>query len=409
MAMVVLLGTLDTKGAEYAWLRERIQNAGVSVTLVDAGILGEPSVSPDISRKEVAAAAGHDLAALIRAGDRGAAIAAMSAGSARVVTDLFRTGRLHAIAGLGGSGGSALIAEAMRALPVGVPKLLVSTVAAGDTRPFVGVSDLTLMHSVVDIAGINRISEPILANAAAAVAGMALARERFRPAASGRPLIAATMFGVTTACVMTAKGRLEDLGYEVVVFHATGTGGQAMERLIGEGFFAGVLDTTTTELADALAGGIMPSGPGRLTTAGRLGIPQVASTGALDMVNFGPLDSVPERYRHRRLHAHNQAITLMRTTPEECVALGRELAARLRVAHGPTALYVPLSASSALSVDGGVFYDPDADRALVTAIGDHAGDLRVVPMDAAINDEAFALAMAEDLHRMIAERERIRA
>ncbi|MFM9107233.1 MAG: Tm-1-like ATP-binding domain-containing protein [Chloroflexota bacterium] len=413
MATVVLVGALDTKGLEYAWLRERLLGHGVEVILIDAGVLGAPLAVPDITRQEVARAAGADLADLAAAGDRGEAIAAMSRGAAAVVRRWHDEGRLDAVAGLGGGGGSALISEAMRALPLGVPKLLVSTVAAGDTRPYVGMSDLTLMHSVVDIAGVNRISEPILANAAAAVAGMARgmargmawARTAFAPAPAARPLIAATMFGVTTPCVTAARERLEDLGYEVVVFHATGTGGAAMERLIGEGFFAGVLDVTTTELADELVGGVMSAGPDRLTAAGAMGVPQVVSVGAVDMVNFGPAESVPERFRGRRLHRHNQAVTLMRTTPEECADIGRRIADRLAPARGPVALFVPLGGVSAIAGVGGVFHDPEADLALAGALRERLRDpVRAEFSDAAINDPAFAVAMADALHAMIAER-----
>ena len=403
MATVVLVGALDTKGLEYSWLCERLRGLGVEVTLVDAGVLGAALVEPDVTRDEVARAAGEDLAALAAAGDRGVAIAAMSRGAAAVVRRLHEDGRLDAIAGLGGGGGSALISEAMRALPVGVPKLLVSTVASGDTRPYVGMTDLTLMHSVVDIAGVNRISEPILANAASAVAGMALARRGFVPSFSGRPLIAATMFGVTTSCVTAARQRLEELGYEVVVFHATGAGGAAMEGLIREGFFAGVLDVTTTELADELAGGVMSAGPDRLTGAGALGIPQVVSLGALDMVNFGPAETVPEHYRKRRLYRHNQAVTLMRTTPDECAVIGRRLAERLNRAGAPVRLFIPLNGISSIAGEGGIFHDPEADLALVGAIREWLDPaIHVELMDAAINDSAFALAMANALHDMIA-------
>ena len=402
MATVVLVGALDTKGVEYGWVRDRLRELGVDVLLVDAGVLGEPGVLPDISRDAVAAVAGVDLGGLIAANDRGQAITAMAAGAASVVQALQSAGRLDAIMGLGGGGGSALISEAMRALPVGVPKLLVSTVASGDTRPYVGMTDLTLMHSVVDIAGINRISEPILANACAAVAGMALDRVRQRPVLAERPLVAATMFGVTTPGVTAVRGRLETLGYEVVVFHATGIGGAAMEHLVRDGFFAGVLDMTTTELADELAGGVMSAGSDRLTGAGAVGIPQVVSLGALDMVNFGPIESVPERYRDRRLYQHNAAVTLMRTTPEECAELGRRLASRLNGASGPVTLFIPRGGISSVAVVGGVFHDPDADRALFEAVREHAsGNVRVVDADTDINDPSLAVAMADELNRLI--------
>ena len=269
----------------------------------------------------MAAAAGADVGALAAAGDRGAAVETMARGAAEVVKRLHAEGRLDAVGALGGSGGSALATHAMRQLPIGVPKLMVSTVASGDTSPYVGSVDVTMMYSVVDIAGINQISARILANAAGALAGMAGAAA---PAIrEERPLVVASMFGVTTPCVTTARERLEELGYEVLVFHQTGAGGGSMEKLLEAGFIAGSLDATTTEFCDQVAGGVLAAVPERLESAGARGIPQVVSLGALDMVNFGPMDSVPERYRERNLYVHNPTITLMRTTPDEC----REIAA----------------------------------------------------------------------------------
>ena len=268
----MLLGTLDTKGEEYAFVRGLLQDRGLDVLLVDAGILGEPKVAPDIARDAVAAAAGHDIAALAAAGDRGVAVAAMAAGAAEIVGKLSAEGQLDAIMGLGGSGGSTVIAAAMRALPIGVPKLLVSTVAAGDTRPYVDTADIMLLPSVVDISGINPISERILRNAAAAIGGMAVEFALFAPEEPDRPLVAATMFGVTTPCVTHLREVLDDRGYETLVFHATGTGGRAMERLLADGYLTGVLDVTTTELADELVGGVLSAGPDRLEAAGALGL-----------------------------------------------------------------------------------------------------------------------------------------
>ena len=309
MATVVLLGTLDTKGAEYAFLRDRLREHGVDVLLVDAGI-HEPLVEPDIGRDELARAAGADVTALAEAGDRGAAVAAMGAGAEAVVRRLYAEERLDGILALGGSGGSSIATRAMRALAVGVPKLMVSTVASGDTRPYVGAVDVTMMYSVVDIAGVNRVSARIMANAAAAIAGMAGAQV---PPLEEKPLVAATMFGVTTPCVTRARERLEELGYEVLVFHATGAGGQSMEALVRGGFLAGVLDVTTTELADELVGGVLSAGPERLQAAGEVGLPQVVSLGALDMVNFGPRETVPPQFEERNLYVHNPTVTLMRT------------------------------------------------------------------------------------------------
>ena len=399
MATVVLAGTLDTKGIEYAFVRDRLRERGVDVILVDAGVLGDPLVAPDITRDEVARAGGAILSDLVATADRGAAIASMARGLGAVVSQLYRDGKLDAILGLGGGGGSALIAAAMRELPIGVPKLLVSTVAAGDMRPYVGTVDLTVMHAVVDIAGINQMLERILTNAAAAAAAMAQANGTFRPQASAKPLLGATMFGVTTPCLTVARERLEALGYEVLVFHATGAGGQAMERLIRDGYLTGVLDVTTTELADDLVGGVLSAGPDRLTAAGAAGIPQVVSLGALDMVNFGPRATVPAQFQDRLLYEHNPAVTLMRTTPAECAALGQRMAEKLNRARGPVTLFVPLRGISSIAVAGQVFHDPAADAALIGAAREHiGGNVTVREMETDINDPAFATAMADALH-----------
>jgi len=402
MATVVLLGTLDTKGAEYAWLRERIEAAGCEVVLVDTGVLNKPTTTPDVSREEVAGLAGTTIAELVAAGDRGAAVATMGEGAAQIVTRLHEEGRLHGILALGGSGGTSLATHAMQALAVGVPKLMVSTVASGDTRPYVGAVDIAMMYSVVDIAGINRISARILGNAAAAIAGMANAYAQPLLETSERPLIGATMFGVTTQGVTAAREWLEDHGYEVLVFHATGTGGRSMEALVAGGFLAGVLDMTTTELADELVGGMLSAGPERLEMAGSLGIPQVVSLGALDMVNFGPRETVPERFRERNLYVHNPTITLMRTTADECAELGRRIGAKLNAAKGPVALFIPRGGVSAIAIEGGPFHDPEADAALIDALLATVGDgveVHDLPWD--INDPRFAEAMASRLVDLI--------
>jgi uncharacterized protein (UPF0261 family) len=274
---------------------------------------------------------------------------------------------------------------------------MVSTMASGDTRPYVGATDVTMTYSVVDISGINAVSARILANAAAAMAGMAAANA---PAAAGDgPLVGATMFGVTTPCVTTARERLEELGYEVLVFHATGTGGQSMEALMRSGFITASLDITTTELADDLVGGVLSAGPDRLQAAGELGIPQVVSLGALDMVNFGPLDTVPPEFRSRNLYKHNPTVTLMRTTPAECAELGRRIARKLSAASGPVTLFIPLQGVSLIDTEGQVFWDPEADRALFDALRetlDPGVDVRELDTD--VNDPAFARAMADTLH-----------
>ena len=398
MATVVLVGTLDTKGVEYAFLRERLLERGVDVIVVDAGVNAPVGLEPDVSREEVARAAGADPAALAAAGDRGAAVTAMGAGAEAVVVELHAAGRLDGILALGGSGGSSIAARAMRALPVGVPKLLVSTVASGDTRPYVGAVDVTMMYSVVDIAGVNRVSARIMANAAGAIAGMVGATV---PALDEKPLVGATMFGVTTPCVTTARARLEELGYEVLVFHATGAGGQSRDALARGGFLVGVLDATTTELADELVGGVLSAGPDRLEAAGAAGIPQVVSLGALDMVNFGPRETVPPAFEGRNLYVHNPTVTLMRTTAAECGELGRMIGRKVSAATGPTGVCVPLGGVSLFDVPGQPFHDSEADAALVGGLKETIGETELHELPENINDPAFATAMADRLHELI--------
>jgi uncharacterized protein (UPF0261 family) len=397
MASVVLLGTLDTKGAEYEFLRDRVRELGCDVILVDAGVLSE-HFPADVTADEVAAAAGESRAALAAARDRGPAVLAMTRGATEVVKRLYSEGRLDGILGVGGSGGSSIVSAAMQALPVGVPKILVSTMGSGDTRPYVGTTDIAMMYSVVDIAGINGLSEKILTNAAAGIAGMARASAAFVSKIAPKPLIGATMFGVTTPCVTTAREWLEAHGYEVLVFHATGAGGRSMEALMKAGFITGSLDITTTELVDELVGGVLSAGPDRLEMAGALGIPQVVSLGALDMCNFGPKDTVPDKFKDRNLYVHNATVTLMRTTEAECAELGRIIARKLNRATGPLTVFIPLGGVSMIATPGGPFYYPVADAALIREL--RAGlrpDIEVVETAADINDPAFATAMAERL------------
>lgn len=405
MATVLLIGTLDTKGVEYAFLKRRLKSLGCGVIVMDVGVLGAPGMTlgkGDVLRDAVAAAAGADLGALVAAGDRGAAIMAMARGAAVLASRLFGEGRIHGVLSVGGSGNASIAAEAMRALPIGLPKVLMTTLAAGDTRPYVGTADITMMYPVVDIAGINRISERMLSNAAAAVAGMTADYAKRRAPRSGKPLIGATMFGVTTPCVTVARDWLEKKGYEVLVFHATGSGGRSMETLVAGGFLSGVLDVTTTEWADELVGGVLSAGPERLDAAARTGTPQVVSFGALDMVNFGPLDSVPERFRARALYQHNATVTLMRTTAAECAELGRVIASKLNAARGPLAVFMPKGGVSALSVAGKPFFDPAADRALFDAFrATIAPGVAVYEYDCDINDPLIAKAMAVQLDRLI--------
>ena len=408
MATVALVGTLDTKGQDYAFLAGRLRAAGAGVIVVDAGT-GTPSgLAPDIPADQVAAAAGTTVEALRSAGDRGAAVTAMGRGAAALVSELAAAGRVDGVLAAGGSGGSSIAAQVMAALPVGLPKLLVSTMASGDVSPYVGAKDVCVMYSVVDVAGVNRISRLVLGNAAAAMAGMALARARPQTGeqaggGSELPLVAASMFGVTTPAVETARSRLTGLGYEVLVFHATGAGGRALEALAEARLLAGVLDLTTTELADDLVGGVLSAGPDRLTAAGAAGVPQVIAPGALDMVNFGPRETVPERFADRLLYVHNPTVTLMRTTVKEMAELGARVGRKAAAATGPTDVFWPDRGVSALDADGQPFFDATADAACRDAL---AAELRAAGqtmrrMDTHINDPVFAQAMADRLDQMI--------
>jgi uncharacterized protein (UPF0261 family) len=320
----------------------------------------------------------------------------MGRGAAAVAERLHEEGVLDGVLGLGGSGNTSVATAAMRALPYGVPKLMLSTMASGDVRPYVGSKDVAMMYSVADIEGLNRLSRRVISNAALAVVGMVANEPAVETA--DRPTVGVSMFGVTTPCVKRAREYLEEHGYEVVVFHATGTGGQAMEALVEQGVLDAVLDATTTELADELVGGVLSAGPDRLTAAGRVGAPQVVSVGALDMVNFGPKEEVPDEFADRLLHVHNPQVTLMRTTPEENAELGRILAEKVNAATGPTTVVLPLRGVSMIDVEGEPFHDPEADAALFDAVREHlSADVDLVEVDAAINDEEFAVTLARRL------------
>ncbi|MCY3742458.1 MAG: Tm-1-like ATP-binding domain-containing protein [Candidatus Poribacteria bacterium] len=394
---VGIVGTMDTKGIEFAFIKTQIESAGVSTCVINTGILGDPQLTPDISADEVAQAGGSSLQALRDEGDRGNSVTVMAQGAAVLVAEKQAAGEIDGIISLGGSAGTTIGTTAMQAVPVGVPKIMVSTLASGDTSPYVQSKDICMMYSVVDIAGINRLSRQILANAAGAIVGM-VSTEAPAAAAADKPLIAATMFGVTTPCVTKAREILEAAGYEVLVFHATGTGGQAMEDLVKGGFLAGVLDATTTELADELVGGILSAGPDRLEAAGQSGLPQVVAPGALDMVNFGPPDTVPEKFSDRLFYQHNPTVTLMRTTAEETAELGRTMARKLSEAQGPTTVIIPTQGVSAIDKTGQPFDSPEARTAWIDNLKAHIGDnVTVIEMDAHINDDEFATKLAETL------------
>jgi len=406
-ATVALVGTLDTKGAEYQWISDRLAELDVDVIVVNAGTQDAHGFTGPIgfSNDDVARAAGQDLAELRAGNDRGVTVTAMGEGAAEIVLRLHEEGRLDGVLATAGSGGSSIAARAVRDLPVGLPKMIVSTMAAGDVTPYVGASDVTMTYSVADIAGINAISRPVLGNAAAGIAGMARAyvERKSQEAQDDRPLVAASMFGVTTPAVETARARLEELGYEVLVFHATGSGGKAIEKLAADGVLAGVLDLTTTELADDLVGGVLTAGPERLTAAGAAGIPQVVSLGALDMVNFGPRETVPERFENRHFFLHNPTVTLMRTTADENAELGRRIGAKLAAATGPTILMVPRGGVSALDAPGMDFADEAADDALFDAVlsGVAGSAVTVIDEPHNINDSEFAVLAADELHALI--------
>lgn len=392
MSTVALLGTLDTKGAECAFLCDRIRRAGATPLLVDCGVFAPQAVRPDIGREEVARSAGYEIAALAASGDRGAAVSAIAEGARAVLASLHAEGRIDAAMAVGGSGGTSIAAQALRALPLGFPKLIVSTAASGQTAPYVRESDLVLFPSVVDIAGLNSISTRILANACDAVLGMAAGAPVEHRAAG--PAVAASMFGVTTDCVSRARALLEEQDYEVLVFHMTGTGGRTLESLVAQGALDGVLDITTTELADELVGGVMSAGSTRLTREGSRPTPRVVSLGALDMVNFGPRDTVPAEFADRRLYVHNPGVTLMRTTAEECWELGGRLAARVAGLDSPAAVILPLGGVSAISAEGGPFHDARADAALFDAVrtGLAGSDVDLIELDTPINAPRFAAA-----------------
>ncbi len=392
---VGIVGTLDTKGIEFQFIKERIEASGTSTCVVNTGILGEPYFEPDVSAGEVAEAGGTSLQALQDGGDRGVAVAAMAEGAAKIIAQLQSDGKIDGVISLGGSAGTTIGTTAMRAVPVGVPKIMVSTLASGDTSPYVDTKDVSMMYSVVDIAGINSLSRQILANAAGAIVGMANAEV---PPSEDKPLIGATMFGVTTPCVTKARELLEEAGYEVLVFHATGAGGRAMEDLVKGGFIVGVLDATTTELADELVGGVLSAGPDRLEAAGELGVPQVIAPGALDMVNFGPPDTVPEQFKDRTFYQHNPTVTLMRTTVAENAELGKIMGQKLSQAKGPTTVIIPKQGVSAIDQEGQPFYSAEAEAAWIENLKANLGDnVTLIEMDNHINDDAFATKLVETL------------
>lgn len=396
MKTVAVLGTFDTKGKELKYIKECIEEHGLKTLCINTGVF-EPVVEPDISSAEVAAAVGADINAIVEKRDRATATEVLSKGTEKLIPQLYAEGKFDGIISIGGSGGTSLATPAMRQLPLGVPKVMVSTMASGDVSPYVGTSDIVMIPSVVDAEGLNDISKVIFSNAANAVVGMVQNRKEIE--SDGKPLLAATMFGVTTPCVKAAEDYLHEQGYDVLVFHATGTGGKCMEALIDQGFIKGVLDLTTTEWCDEVVGGVLNAGPDRLTAAGKNGIPQVVSVGALDMVNFGPMDTVPAQFKDRNLYKHNPTVTLMRTTADELKSIGHEIASRLADAAGKTTLILPLKGVSMIDVEGQPFYDAEADKALFDTLRTEleGSNVEIVELDTDINDKEFAVAAAKKL------------
>jgi len=404
---IVLIATLDTKGRELGFVRELIQAAGLETIVIDAGSLGPPALAADIPRDEVFRRAGGSAAIARDRGERGEAVTEAARGAAAIVKELDDAGKVEGVLAIGGSAGTVIGTAAMRGLPFGLPKVMVSTLASGQVRPYVGGSDIMMLSPVADIAGLNRLTRTALSNAAHAMVGMVKGQAtRVAGIDGSRPIIAATMFGVTTPCVDHARMVLEARGCEVLVFHATGIGGQSMEGLIRDGLVDAVLDLTTTELADELVGGILSAGPDRLEAAGRRGVPQVVSVGALDMVNFGPMATVPDRFHGRKLHIHNETVTLMRTDPAENAAIGARMAEVLRRSRGPVTVLIPRQGISAIDARGRPFHDPEADAALFETI--HAGlagstHVQVIDLDLHINDLAFAENACKHLLKMMSQ------
>jgi uncharacterized protein (UPF0261 family) len=393
---VVMTGSLDTKGMEFAFLKKLIEKEGLETLMVDFGVMGEPAFTPDITRQEVAKAGGGDLTVLASGDHKDEAMRVMATGLAVVVRSLYDEGRLDGIIGMGGGGGTSLSTGAMRALPVGVPKLMVSTLGGGDVSAYAGTRDITFMPSIVDVAGLNRISRLIYVNAAGAIAGM-VKMEKI-PGDEEKTLVAASMFGNTTLAVDRARSMLERAGYEVLVFHATGTGGRTMEDLIADGHIAALLDITTTELADEVCGGVLSAGPERCLAAARAGIPAVLVPGCVDMANFWGMDTIPEKYRSRKLYQWNPNITLLRTNVEENERIGEMIAAAANAATAPVVILLPLKGVSQLDSPGGAFWDPQADHACFAAIKKVLRPgIQVIEMDYNVNDPEFADKAAQTL------------
>ena len=393
---IAILGALDTKGQEYAFLKAEIEKRGCRTLVVNVGVIGDPLFTPDVRSDEVAEAGGVPLADLIAQRDRGEAMQVMTRGAAVVVKRLYEAGEIDGIISMGGGGGTIIGTSAMRALPVGFPKLMVSTIASGDTSAYVGTTDITMMPSIVDVAGLNRISRTIFTNAAGAICGMVLGE--VAPAVEEKPLIAASMFGNTTRAVDNARQIMEANGYEVLVFHATGTGGRTMESLIESGFITGVLDITTTEWADEVCGGVLSAGAHRLEAAAQKGVPQVVTPACIDMCNFWAPETIPAKYSERLFYNWNPNITLMRTNIAENQQMGKIFAEKLNMAQGPLTVLIPLGGFSEVDFPGKPFWWPEANQAFVDELRQHLRpDIPVEISDKDVNHPEFSSRVAEKL------------
>lgn len=400
MKTVAIAGTFDSKGPEFAYLQEIIQSLGLKTFMIHTGVF-EPKLPVDVSNEEIAKAVGADIKAIAANKDRALATDVLSRGLEKLLPKLYAEGKFDGIISCGGSGGTSLVTPGMRALPIGVPKVMVSTVAAGDVSMYVGTSDIFMYPSIVDVAGLNSISTKIFTNAALAIAGMV--KFEVNKVLDKKPLIAASMFGVTTPCVNQAREYLEQQGYEVLIFHATGTGGKAMEGLIKDGYIEGVLDITTTEWCDELMGGNMAAGDKRLEAAALNEIPQVVSVGALDMVNFGPITTVPDKYNGRNFYKHNPTVTLMRTTVEENRQLGLVIAEKLNMCKAKAALLLPMQGVSMIDAPGQPFYGPEEDAMLFKTLKENITNplVEIIEVDAHINDIEFSTAAAQKLIELL--------
>ena len=398
---VYAIGTMDTKGEELAFIAERLRQTGCQVKTVDVGTAAEAQVEPDVSRSIVAACHSDGEEFVNSQQDRGAAVTAMAYALESFMLQEYSSGKVAGVIGAGGSGGTSLISRAMRALPIGLPKLLVSTVASGNTQPYIDCSDITLMYSVVDVAGLNDVSRTILANAANAMSGMV---QHYSSPALERKSVGMTMFGVTTPCVDRVRNILEGNGDDCLVFHATGTGGRAMESLVASGYIDRVLDITTTEVADEVVGGVFPCGGKRFNSIVTHSIPCVMSLGALDMVNFGALETVPDKFKERNLYVHNTEVTLMRTSVEENMAIAEWLANKINRTTAPFALLIPEGGISMLDAPGQVFYDEEADNVLFATLEkliEQNPRRKVLRLPHHINEPEFADKLVAQLNELL--------